>query len=90
MSDSILKKLNRKLNQIGNRTKPFGEFSIIFADHFRQLETICSKESKLLFSGKSTQQWDQKINVIIILDNEHHFKEDPEYGKMPKRTWEGT
>jgi hypothetical protein len=67
----------------------FGGFSIIFAGDFRQLEPICSKESELLFSSKSTQQWDQKINAIIILDNKHRFKEVPEYGKMLKRMWEG-
>jgi hypothetical protein len=27
--------------------------------------------------------------VVIILDNDHCFKEDPEYGKMPKRMWNG-
>jgi hypothetical protein len=42
-----------------------------------------------LFSSKSTQQWDQNINAIIILDNKHRFKEDPEYGKMHKKMWEG-
>ncbi len=26
---------------------------------------------------------------MIILDNEHHFKEDPEYGQMLKRMWSG-
>jgi ATP-dependent DNA helicase PIF1 len=78
MSNSILKKLNRQLTQIGNRTKLFGGFSIIFAGNFRQLEPICSKESELLFSNKSTQQWDQHINTIIILDNKHCLKVDPE------------
>ncbi len=67
----------------------FGGFSIIFAGDFCQLEPICSKESELLFSSKSTQQWEQNINAIIILDNEHRFKEDPEYGNMLKRMWEG-
>jgi hypothetical protein len=85
MSDSILKKPNRQLTQIGNRTKSFDGFSIIFAGYFHQLEPICSTESELLFSSESTQQWDQNINAIIILDNNHHFKEDPEYGKMLKR-----
>jgi hypothetical protein len=89
MSDSILKKLNRQLTQIGNRTKLFGGFSIIFAGDFRQLEPICSKESELLFTSKSTQVWDQNINAIIILDNKYCFKEDQEYGKMLKRMWEG-
>ena len=81
MSNSIFKKLNRQLTQVGNRTKSFGGFSIIFAGDFRQLEPICSTESELLFSSKSSQEWDSNINAIIILDNEYRFKEDVEYGK---------
>ena len=27
--------------------------------------------------------------MVIILDNNHWFKEDPEYGKMLKRMWNG-
>jgi hypothetical protein len=42
-----------------------------------------------LFSSKSSQEWDSNINSIIILDDEHRFKEDAEYGKMLKRMWEG-
>ncbi len=34
-------------------------------------------------------EWCQKINAIIILNNEHCFKEDPEYGRMMKKMWEG-
>jgi hypothetical protein len=26
---------------------------------------------------------------VIILDNEHRFKEDPKYGQMLKRMWSG-
>ncbi len=26
---------------------------------------------------------------MIIVDNEHHFKEDPEHGQMLKRMWSG-
>ena len=26
---------------------------------------------------------------MIILDNEHRFKEDPKYGQMLKRMWSG-
>jgi hypothetical protein len=72
-----------------NRTKSFGGFSFIFAGDFRQLEPICSKESELLFSSKSTQHWDQNINAIINLENEQYFKEDPKYSKMLKRMWKG-
>ena len=34
-------------------------------------------------------EWRQKINAIIILDNDHQFKQDPEYGRMLKKMWEG-
>jgi hypothetical protein len=30
-----------------------------------------------------------EINTIIILNNEHCFNEDPEYGCMLKKMWEG-
>jgi hypothetical protein len=73
INDSIYKKINRQLTQVGNRTKSFGGFLIIFAGDFCQLEPICSKESELLFSSKSSQEWDSNINAIIILDNKHHF-----------------
>ncbi len=30
-----------------------------------------------------------KINAINIGNNEHHFKKDPEYGRMLEKMWEG-
>ena len=89
MSDSVLKKLDKKLKQIGNAARVFGGFSIIFSGDFRQLEPVCSNDSELLFSSLSSGLWDNSINVVIILDNDHRFKEDPEYGKMLKRMWNG-
>ena len=89
MSDSILQTLNKKLTTLGKRTKPFGGYSIIFAGDFRQLEPVCAKECDLMFSYSSSQEWHKNINAIIILDNHHRFKHDPEYGQMLKRMWEG-
>ena len=74
---------------IGNRSKSFSGFPIIFAGDFHQLEPICSKESDLLFSSLSYNLWKNNINAIIILDNEHPFKEDPDYGHTPKKMWNG-
>jgi hypothetical protein len=42
------------------------------------LNLFVQKNLNFLFSSKSTQQLDQNINAIIILDNKHCFKEDPE------------
>jgi hypothetical protein len=85
MSDSVLKELDRKLKDIGNMTHIFGGFSIIFSGDFRQLEPVCSNEKELLFSTLSSGVWENNINVVIILNNEHRFKDDPQYGQMLKR-----
>ena len=89
MGDGTLQMLNKKLTNIGQTNKSFGGFTIIFIGDFRQMEPICSKETDLMFSTLSSMEWRQKINAIIILDNDHRFKEDPEYGRMLKRMWEG-
>jgi hypothetical protein len=80
MSDTILKTLDRKLKEIGNQSQPFGGFTIIFAGEFCQLESVGAKDTELLFSSLSSQHW---------LDNEHCFKENPEYGQILKRIWSG-
>ncbi len=87
MSDKILEALDVKLNEIGNRVKPFGGFSIVFSEDFRQLEPVGSMEFDLMFSCLSSKHWDNCINAIIILDYIHCFKEDPEYEEMLKRMW---
>ncbi len=89
MSDSILKTLDRKLKEFRNKSLPFGGFTIIFAGDLHQLEPIGAKDTELLFSSLSSQHWENCINAVIILDNEHCFKEDPEYGQMLKRMWSG-
>ncbi len=89
MSDIILKTFDKKLKEIGNQSLPFGGFTIIFAGDFHQLEPVDAKDTELLFSSLSSQHWENCINAVIILDNEHHFKEDSEYGQMPKRMWSG-
>jgi hypothetical protein len=89
MSDTILKTLDRKLKEIETQSQPFVGFTIIFAGDFRWLEPIDAKDTELLFSSLSSQHWENCINVVVILDNKHHFKEDPEYGQILKRMWSG-
>jgi hypothetical protein len=55
ISDTILKTLDRKLKEIGNRSLPFGGLTVIFAGDFRQLEPIGAKDTELLFSSLSSQ-----------------------------------
>jgi hypothetical protein len=83
--DKILEALDIKLKEIENRAKPFGGFSIIFAGDFCQLKPVGSREFDLMFSSLSSKHWDKCINAIIVLDNVHRFKADPEYGEMLKR-----
>ena len=89
MSDSVLKMLDIKLKDIGNRTQIFGGFSILFSGDFRQLEPVCSNKKELLFSILSSGVFENNINVVIILNNEHRFKDDPRYGQMLKRMGQG-
>ena len=72
-----------------DRAKPFGVISIVFAGDFRQLKPSASLDYNLLFSRLSINLWNDLINVIIILNNEHHYKDDPEYGRIMKEMWHG-
>jgi hypothetical protein len=81
--------LDVQRKEIGNRAKPFGGFSIMFAGDFHQLEPVGSTEFDLMFSSLLSKHWDNCIKAIIILDNVHCFKEDPEYVEMLKRMWNG-
>ena len=89
MDDPIVSTLDIRLKAVRDRNKPFGGFSIIFAGDFRQLPPVGSTEYTLLYSKHSSGLWEHCINVIIILDNAHRFKNDPLYGQMLKRMWDG-
>jgi len=85
-SDNDLNKLDRNLKDLNdNQNKPFGGQSIIFSGDFRQFEAIKAKH--LLYDRFGSQLWENSINCVIILENIHRFKDDPEYGKMLTRLW---
>jgi hypothetical protein len=54
INNSILRRLNNKLMNIGNRSKSFGGFSFIFAGDFHQLVPIHLQESDPMFSSLSS------------------------------------
>ncbi len=89
MSNSIFQTLGRNLKEIGNRTLAFRGFSIIFSGDLHQLKPVGSNEKELMFLSLSGGYWDKSINVVIVLNKEHPFKEDPEYGQMLTRMWSG-
>ena len=89
MQDSEILKLDRRLKECRDRNKVFGGYSIIFAGDFRQLEPSRASPSDLLFSRESSRHWENCLNAIIILENDHRFKKDPKYGCLLKRMWKG-
>ena len=76
------------MKELGDRTKPYGGYSIVFSGDFCQLEPTKTPSNNLLFSRHSSELWDSSINSIIKLDNERWFKEDPQYGIMLKKMWQ--
>ena len=81
MKDSEMRKLDRQLKQCcGDRNKPFGGLSIVFAGDFQQLEPSGAEKNELLFSGATF--WETTLNAILILQNDHRFKDDPKYGRL--------
>jgi hypothetical protein len=53
MSDKHIVTLDTKLKLIGDRNKPYGGFSIVFAGDFRQLPPVGATEFELIYSSKS-------------------------------------
>jgi hypothetical protein len=66
-------------------TEPLGGFSIIFSGDFHQLKPVGNNKKELMFLSLSSGHWDNSISVAVILNNEHCFKEDTEYGQMLTR-----
>ena len=86
LSDSDINKLDRRLKDLkGHPNKPFGGQSIIFSGDFRQFEAIMAKF--LLYARNGSQLWENSINCVIILENTHRFKDDPEFGELLTRFW---
>ena len=89
MQDTEILKLDRQLKQCRDRTNVFGGYSIIFAGDFRQLEPSRATPKDFLFSRDCSQHWENCLNAVIILENDHRFKNDPRYGRLLNRMWKG-
>ena len=88
MSENELIKLDNRLRRYKDRNKPYGGYSVIFGGDFRQLQNNTEKK-QLLYSRDSQRKFETNLNGIIILDNEHRFKNDKEFGRLLKRFWAG-
>ena len=88
MTIKMTKKLNTQLQICrGERNKPYGGLSVIFAGDFWQLEPK-EGEDNLLFQKEATD-WENMLNVIIMLQSQHRFKSNPRYGRLLRRMWRG-
>lgn len=97
-TNDLMDKLNDYLNHfrrtfdcINNVIKPnmiFGGFSIIFSGDFRQIPPVGADDDQLLY--KNPGIWENSINVAIMLKNSHRFKNDPIYGDILMRMWNGS
>lgn len=88
MNDEQLLSLNERLQQIrDDHSKPYGGMSIIFAGDFRQLLPGNATNKTVLFTTNNSRHFENTLNVALILENEHRFKDCPEYGKLLKEFW---
>ena len=59
----------------------------LFLDDFRQLEQGKLPDKDLLYTIQSGMYFENLLNAALILENDHRFKEDPEFGKMLTDMW---
>ena len=87
MKESELIQLDNKLRLLGHPNKIYGGFSIIFGGDFRQLTRASKKE--LMYSLDSKCFFETNLNGVIILQNEHRFRNDMSFGKLLSDFWAG-
>ena len=85
MCDDQLQILDKWLKEMRDSTTLFGGYSIISVGDFQQFKPSGSSDNNLLYSTQSSSLWNDSINTIILLDNNHRFKDDLEYGQIMKK-----
>jgi hypothetical protein len=65
----------------------FGGYSIIFSGDFHQIPPVRPSANDLLYRGMTF--FEKAINVAIVLNNSHRFKDDPKFGEILMRIWKG-
>ena len=61
---------------------PYGEVSIVFSGDFHQLQPICESDKILYSCSSGALACENSVNYAIFLENNHRFKDDPEYGAI--------
>lgn len=74
-----LQTLDRRLRRLKRRPDvQYGGVHIVFAGDLRQLEPVLAKP----FYYEWSECWQGALNCALILDNNHRFKKDPEFGRL--------
>ena len=75
--------------RVGDSTKPFGGFNIVFCGDFQQLRPIGVDNDEILWHPASGGYFEKFINCAIVLEGMHRFQGDLRYGEMLKRLCKG-
>ncbi len=75
-------------NEVLSPNMIFGGYLIIFCGDFHQLPPFKVKENQSMYTNSGI--WENSINVAIFLNNSHRFKDNPEFGEILKRMWDGS
>lgn len=86
-----IRRLSKHLQFIRNRHDlPFGGLPIVFSGDFHQLLPVSCHKDDLLFSApKGSSEWRELVDTIVVLENKHRFKDDPDFGDLLNRMWKG-
>ena len=87
MTVKQLRKISKRLQELFGCATPFGGLSVIFSGDFRQLEQGKTTDKELLYTTHSGLYFENLLNSALILQNDHRFKEDPEFGKILTDMW---
>lgn len=87
MTVKQLQKISKRLQELFRCATPFGGLSVIFSGDFRQLEQGKTTDKELLYTTHSGLYFENLLNSALILQNDHRFKEDPEFGKILTDMW---
>ena len=86
-SQQQLELLDKRLRRLRSQLdKPYGGINIIFIGDFHQIVPF---QGDPLYS-KYCLHWHGLINTVVFLQNDHRFKDDPEYGRLVERFSNGT
>ena len=82
LSSDDLKKLDKNLRLLRQKDVPFGGVNIIFAGDFHQLLPF---NNKSLYDNRDSLLWRGQVKVVIRLETNHRFKDDPCFGLLLDR-----